>query len=244
MDQLIVFIIVAIVIIIIFISYFFSKKAMIKRKLKNAEFKSIGDFKDGEIAKIVGNVEFIDEPLISPLSNRKCSYYYIHIEQQVSSGKNSRWKTIIEKEVSSKFLIREGTNFAFINDNNLKCYIVQDRSFSSGVFNDATENLEKYLNSQGHESEGFLGFNKTIRYKEGILESEEKIAVFGKGIWKDVITLELPERYEKVLEITSSEGVAIYLSDDPDTTLKKVKKDNQLTKNRHRSHKQRYSKKH
>lgn len=242
MDQPIFFIIVIVIIIIISISYFFSKKAIIKRKLKNAKFKSIGDFKNGEIAKIIGNVEFINEPLISPLSKRKCSYYYIHIEQKVSSGKNSRWKTIIEEEVSSKFLIREGTDFAFINDNNIKCYIVQDKSFSSGFLDDATENLEKFLNSKGYESEGFLGFNKTLRYKEGILESEEKIAVFGKGIWKDVTTLELPEKYEKVLEITSNEGVAIYLSDDPDTTLIKVKKDGYLRNNRNRSHKQRYSK--
>jgi len=33
----------------------------------------------------------------------------------------------------------------------------------------------------GFKSEGFLGFNKSIRYKEGILENGEEIAVFGKG---------------------------------------------------------------
>ena len=242
MTETIFFVIVIVIIAIFLISYLFSKKAIVKRKLKNAEFKSIGDFKDGEMAKIIGNVEFVNKPLISPLSNRRCSYYYIHIEQQVSSGENRRWKTIIEEEVSSKFLIREGGNFAFINDNNLKCYIVQDKSFSSGFCNDATENLEKFLNNKGYKSEGFLGLNKTLRYKEGILEREEKIAVFGKGIWKDVTTLELPEKYEKVLEITSNEGIAIYLSDDPDTTLKNAKKNNFLMKNRKRSHKQRYIK--
>lgn len=243
MIQPIFFIIVVLIIISIFlISYFFSKKAIIKRKLKNADFKSIGDFKDGEVAKIIGNVELIDEPLISPFSNSKCSYYYIHVEEQVSSGKNSRWKTILEEEVSSKFLIREGDNFAYINDNHIKCYIVQDKSYSSGFFNDASENLEKFLNNKQIKSEGFLGFNKTLRYKEGILENNEIIAVFGKGIWKDVVTLDLPEKYEKVLEITSNEGVAIYLSDDPDTTLKKAKKNQYKKKNSKRSHKQRYRK--
>jgi len=126
--------IIAVVFGIMLYSYFFSKKAIVKRKLKNAEHKKIANFKDGEISKIVGNVEFIEEPLISPLSNRKCSFYYVHIEQQVSSGKTSKWETLIEEEVSSNFLIREDENYAFINDNNLKCYIVQDESYSSGFF--------------------------------------------------------------------------------------------------------------
>jgi len=243
MDQPIFFIFITVVICILLYKYLFSKKAVVKRKLKNSEFKSLADFKDGEIAKVVGNVEFIDQPLIAPLSNRRCSYYYIHIEHKVSSGKNSHWKTIIEEEVSSKFLIREGENFAYINDSNLKCYIVQDKSFSSGFGNDAAEHLEKFLNNKGHKSEGFLGFNKKLRYEEGILESDEKIAVFGKGTWKNVTTLGLPEQYEKVLEITSSKGVPIYLSDDPDTTLKEVKKNNSLFKKKERRHKDRYSKK-
>lgn len=239
-----IFIFIVIIIIGVILSYLFSKKARIKRKLKNAEFKSLGDFKNGEIGKIVGHVQFLDEPLISPLSHRKCSYYYIHIEQRVSSGKNSHWKTLVEEEVSSKFFIREGTDLAFINDNNLKCYIVQDKSYSSGFWDDATENLEKFLDSKGHKSQGILGFNKKLRYNEGVLESEEKIAVYGKGIWKSAISLELPEKYEKVLEITSSEGVSIYLSDDPDTTLKNVKKDAYSKNNRKRNHKQRYNKNH
>jgi len=214
------------IITVIVFKFFFSKKAVVKRKLKNAVVKKISNFKDGEIAKIIGNIEIFEKPLIAPLSNRKCSYYHIHIEQKVSSGKNSHWKTLIEEEVSSKFLIREGDKYGFINDKNFKCYIVQDKKYSSGLGNDATENLEKYLKSKGYESEGFFGFNKRLRYKEGILEDNEKVAVFGKGEWKEVDNLKLPKKYGKVLEIRSNEGVAVYLSDDPDTTIDKAKKEN------------------
>ena len=235
---------ISIIIIVILLSYFFSKKAIVKRKLKNATVSSIGTFRNGQIAKIVGHVEFIDTPLIAPLSKRKCSYYYIHIEQRVSTGKSSRWKTIIKEEVSSKFLIKEGDNVAYINEKNVKCYIVQDKSFKSGFGNDATTNLEKILNSRGIDSEGFFGFNKTLRYKEGVLENEEKIAVFGKGTWKDPENLALPEKYNRVLEITANQGVPVYLSDDPDTTLKRVKENNFAWNKRKLTHKQRYSKKH
>ncbi len=236
MREPILLIFVALILVIFIVSYFFSKKAVIKRKLKKAEFKRIDNFRNGDVAKIVGQVEFVEKPLISPLAKRKCAYYYIHIEQQVSSGKSTRWKTIIEEEVSSKFLIRDGDHYAFINDDKLKSYIVQDRSFSSGFFNDTTLELENFLTLRGHKSENFLGFNKTLRYKEGILENEEKIAVFGKGIWKDATELELPKKYGKVLAITANNGTPIYLSDDPNTTIKKAKKNDFLMNKRKPNH--------
>lgn len=228
MDQPIFFVFIAIIIIVILLAQIFSKKTRIKRKLKKAEYRRIEKFKDNEIAKITGNVELIEEPLIAPLSGRKCALYYIHVEQKVSSGKHSRWDTIIEEEVSSRFLIKDDDHYAFINDTNLKCHIVQDKSYTSGLFNDATENLKKYLCEKGYESEGFLGFNKTIRYEEGVFEIGEEIAVFGKGIWKDVEDLNLPKKYRRVLEITSNNDEAVYISDDPSTTIKKVKKANSL----------------
>jgi hypothetical protein len=214
-------IVMAFIAIVVF-SRLFSMKAKIKRKLKKSELKKIANFKSGESAKIIGKVELVDDPLIAPLSKRRCSFYYVHVQQKVSSGKSSRWKTIINEEVSSRFLIRDDTDCAFINDNNLKCYIVQDRNYSSGFMNDATEDLEEYLNRKDFKSEGFLGFNKTLRYKEGVLEDGEDIAVFGKGVWKDASVLNLPDKYSRILEITSTNDEAVYLSDDPVTTKRKV----------------------
>ncbi len=240
MDQYIFFVIVVVVVAIIILSQVFNKKARIKRKLKKAELKKIGEFKDNEIARIVGKVELVEKPLFAPLSYRECSFYYVHVEQKVSSGKSSRWSTIIEEEVAGRLLIREGDHCALINDDHLKCYIVQDERFSSGFMNDATGNLENYLNSKGYESEGFLGFNKTLRYNEGILEPDEKIAVYGKGIWRDALELDLPENYGRVLEVVAHEGVAVYLSDDPNTTLKSAKKKKKNTKKRYNRHEQGY----
>ncbi|WP_197092839.1 hypothetical protein [Labilibaculum euxinus] len=224
MEPVFFFIIFAIIVTVLLSAVFFSKKAIIKRKLKKSELRKIADFKDGELARIVGTVEFVDAPLLSPLSNRECSYYYVHIEQKVASGNSSKWKTIIEEEISNKFLIREETSYAFINDDRIKSYIVQDESYSTGFFTDAPQNLENYLNSKGVKSESSWGFNKTLRYKEGILEQGEKVAVFGKGEWKNAASVNLPEKYGRILTITSSTEDAVYLSDDPDTTVKNAAK--------------------
>ena len=175
MDSQVIIIIVVVLIIaaIAFISNYYSKEAIVKRKLKKAIDKKISDFISGDIAKIVGKVEVVGEPLTAPLSGRKCGYYYVLIEERVSSGKSHHWKTIIEEEVAGRFVVRDGRYCAHINTQNVKSYIVQDRVYKSEFGEDATAVLEKYLNDHGQKSEGYFGMNKTIRYKEGVLEEGE-----------------------------------------------------------------------
>ena len=221
MDELYIFIVIGVAVALILVgNYYFSQKAIIKRKLKKAEHKRITHFRDGDVAKIVGKVEIVGEPLVAPLSGRKCAFYDITVEQKKSSGKNSHWSTIISENNSTEYVIRDGMDCAHVGIGHLKNHIVKDRNYSSGFFKDATEQLEKFLNSKGYESENFLGFNKTIRYKEGILEQGEEVAVYGKGKWENVDKLGLPEKYGRVLEISGDDQSKIYLSDSPDTTNK------------------------
>jgi hypothetical protein len=202
--------------IIAFVSYYFSKNVVIRRKIRKTAIKKISDFTGGEIAKITGKVELAGEPLTAPLSGRKCAYYYVLVEQRVSTGKSSHWKTLIEEEVSGKFVIRDGYSCAYINSQSVKSYLVLDMKYSSGFLNDATAELEKYLGKHNKESENFIGTNKTIRYKEGILEEGEKIVVVGKGEWKSSYHFNLPDRYDRVLAFSSTDEDDVYLSDDPD----------------------------
>jgi hypothetical protein len=227
MDSKGIFIIIGLVVvaIVVFISNYYSKKAIVKRKLKKAPGKKISDITSGETAKVTGNIQITGEPLIAPLSGRKCALYYILIEEKVHSGKSSHWDTLIEEEVTGSYVIRDGRNYAYINSKDIKSYIVQDRNFSSGFMEDATEVLEKYLSHHGKKSEGFLGFNKTIRYKEGVLEEGEMIAVIGKGTWRNPEQLNLNFSAGRILEITGSKEEPVYLSDDPETIKTNYRQD-------------------
>jgi hypothetical protein len=113
-------------------------------------------------------------------------------------------------------------NCAIIIDKKLKSYHVQDKKYTSGFFNDASSILERYLKSHGIESEGIFGMNKTIRYKESILEKGEKITVLGKGEWRSADQVDLPDHYEKVLSINPTGDDFIYISDEPDITKDKA----------------------
>ena len=195
-------------------SYFFSRSAVIKRKLKKAIRMRVNEFRDGDIAKVVGVVEIEGEPLLAPLSGRPCCYYHVTVEQRVQSGKSSSWRTIIDEEFGGDILLRDGDDLARLSGNAYTSLIVKDRDFSSGFLNDATPELEAYLSSDGTESENVIGMNKSLRYKEGILEAGESISAIGQGYWK---IEDHPQGRRKVLELIGLASEPIVVSDDPDT---------------------------
>lgn len=218
-DQLLIVGFIAVIITVIFLRYYFSKEAKVRRKLRKTGGKRISEFMSGDVAKVIGKVEFVGQPLTAPLSGRPCAYYYVHVERRVSSGKSHHWDTIIEEEVSGNFVIRDGQHCAKLDCQNVKSFLVQDMEYSSGFLDDATEKLESYLNQHSEKSENWLGMNKTLRYKEGILERGELVAVAGKGEWMNASRVQLPDSYGRVLVIAASEDESIYLSDDPETVV-------------------------
>jgi len=212
------FVIFAVILGVFIYNWYFSEKAVIKRKFKKTQHKKISEFKDGDVAKFTGTIESIDKPLISPLTHRKCTYYSVLIEQKVSSGKSSHWKKIIEKNDSNTFVIKGANASAYISGDRQKRHIVMDREFSSGFMDDPKLHLEEYLKQHGHNSENFMGMNKTIRYKEGVLQLGEKVAVLGKGEWKTSEELGLPAELGKILAITDYGNDYVYFTDEVETT--------------------------
>lgn len=198
------------------IGFMFSKKVIVKRNLKKYRVKPIADFKEGERSRIIGKVVYVGKPLQAPLSGRTCSHYYVHIEEKGSDS----WTTCMEEEKSGNVVLQDGDYYALIKHANLKSYIVQDQKYSSGTFNDATPLLERYLKKHGHDTKGLLGFNKQLRYSEGILEEGERVTVAGLGEWKQAEDLGLPESYGKVLVMHGGND-SLYLTDARDIVNQK-----------------------
>ncbi|SEM07110.1 hypothetical protein SAMN04487910_4048 [Aquimarina amphilecti] len=177
------------IIIFLILSQVYNKKNKMLRKLKEHSFKKIPLCKENEYIKIKGKALSIAKPLISPIGKRECLYYKIQIEEKRSNGKSSSWRTIINEEKFQDFILESEGNKAIINTEiskkNKITYLNQDIEYTSGTWKDAPVFLEKLLQSHGRESTGFLGFNKSIRYKEGAIEIGEKITILGIGKWKE-----------------------------------------------------------
>lgn len=159
--------------------YYFSKEQKIKRALRALRPSPLSDVREG-LVKVSGTVKTL-EALTAPLSGRSCAYYEVIVEQKVSSGKNSTWRTIIREVEERDFLVEDGTGRARVEMVAVEAAVTKDGHWSSGTFNDASPELEEFLLRHGHQSQGWV-FNKTLRYREGVLENGEQVAVLG---WAD-----------------------------------------------------------
>ena len=78
--------------------------------------------------------------------------------------------------------------------------------------------LEKLLRKHQKESTGFFGFNKTLRYREGIIEEGEAIAVKGLAQWKTLSEPIEGYSYSKLLTLTGDKKHKLIITDVPEAT--------------------------
>lgn len=208
------FLFIAIIIGMLVYNFLFSRKAIVKRRLRRLNGKKINEFQNGDVAKTVGEVKYVGKTLVAPLSGRKCVYYHIIVEK--SSGKSSH--TLIEEERAGDVVIKNGNDYALIDTSLVKSHLIADANYSSGLFKDATRKLENYLKMHGHESTNLLGFNHAMQYNEGVLEEGELLVVAGKGEWRTSKEFNLRIPAVRVLVIKPEDEKPVYFTDDPETT--------------------------
>lgn len=205
--------------IIIFLSIYFSKKSIILRKLSKFKSKRITQFRTDELTKVTGKVLQVKEPFIAPFSKRKCVAYVFEVKQKVSTGKSSHWKTLVKKEDIQDFFIEQNNDLVMIKPSielsNYRSYIVADKKVSSGAFNSPTPEFQKVLKNFGVESENWLGFNKTLKYLERIIEVGETVTVGGVAKWKILKEPIEGYNYSKIAALESSLSQKIIITDEP-----------------------------
>lgn len=205
-------VIVAIFILLAAVINYFGKEAKIKRKLRALPVTPIGEFKAGEVGRITGHAETVGELLIAPLSKRPCMYYQVIVEQR-KGGKNKRWVRLINEERYPPFMLKDGNHHAIVDTKWVQTYLDKDAEFSSGWLDDATDDLRQLLEKHGHKDTNWLGFNKTLRYQEGIIEENELVTVRGTGHWYTGKDQGLPDKFKRVLVMKSTEDEPVYISD-------------------------------
>jgi len=200
---------------------YMSPRQVAKRALGAVQLVPIARASEGSLVKVTGRLSIVGEPLRAPLSGRECAAWHVEVDQHESSGDGGgSWKNIIWETSAGTFLFQDSTGRAIVNALGARLVLVLDAHFKSGTFNDARPQLEAYLTSHGHESTGFLGFNKAIRYREGALEAGEEVTVLGQAHWEPDPDPHAPSQgYRQramrlVLDIPSGEAEMI-VSDDP-----------------------------
>ena len=167
---------------IAFFAWYFSADQKARRAMRSVPRRDIESVPDGEKARIVGTVRVTDT-VAAPLSGRACAYWRVTVQEQRGGGKNRRWVTIIDEHEGVDFVLEDGGAKALIKTDYVQAVLEKDGKFSSGLFNDAGQELEQFLSERGHSSQGWI-FNKNMRYHEGVVEPGEVVCAVGVGRWE------------------------------------------------------------
>jgi hypothetical protein len=211
-------IVLVVIIAVVFISLYFSRKATVHRNLRNTDGKKIASFADGEKGKISGSIVFAGETLIAPISGRRCSYYYVIIEEYHSFSMGSKWRQLFEEENKADVVLFDGTGYAIVDTRAALAHLVMDAHLEPGSFKELTPELKAYLSRVKVDTKGLFGINKTLRYFEGVLEKGERCAVSGIGQWNLSADhkIKIPSKDVLVITIDEGETEKVYISDDPE----------------------------
>ena len=205
--------------IITFTSVYFSKKNVVLRKLSKFKHKRIAQFRTNEPTKITGKVLPVEEPFVAPFSQRKCVAYDFYVKQRVSTGKSSHWKTLVKKENIQDFFIEQNGELVMVKPSmetsNYISFMVADKKVSSGSFNSPTPKFKEVLISLGVENKNWLGFNKTLKYTERIIEIGETITVGGIAKWKSLNKPVAGYSFSKIAALESNKDQKIIITDHP-----------------------------
>ena len=101
------------------------------------------------------------------------------------SKNKGRWRTTIDQRDAVEFAVEDGSGRAIVRALGATLLVDLDHATQSGTGNDATPELEAFLSAHGESSTALLGFNKSMRYREGVIEPNETVAVVGVARWED-----------------------------------------------------------
>jgi len=190
-----------------FLAYLFSGDQVTRRALQKVPRRRIGDLRDDEEARVIGVVG-VEAPIRAPISGRRCAYYRVVVEEQYETDGHRTWRNILDVQDGVDFLVKDETGEALVKTTRVEAVLEKDRSKSSGFLHDATPELEAFLKEHGRSSEGLV-FNRTLRYREGVVEAGERVAVAG-------LVRRRTEKVRPVL-VAPSNG-SVLLSDETDLT--------------------------
>jgi hypothetical protein len=152
--------------------WYWSDAARIRRALRDARPASIAAAPEGEVVRLDGRV-LEGETVEAPLTGRRGVYYVAIVEEEDGSG---HWRERAREAGGVAFTIDDGTGRAIVDPAGARIDVDLDSETASGTLDDPTAKEQAFLERHGLKATGWI-FNKKLRYREGVFEVGERIAV-------------------------------------------------------------------
>jgi len=203
--------------------YYFSREARVKRGLAKVPRGRLGGLAAGKVVKLVGRLDYAAEPVVAPLSGRKCAYFQFTIEEWRHRGRSGEWVPIVEQTSHRDFVVRDGKTAALVRTADAEVALHKDEQDATGILGSPTPELTELLATYGQDATGLLGFNRRLRIREGVLEAGEHVAVCGVAQKYSGAPLAVlsGSRVPPVQWVFEPYGeTKLYVSDDPASLMK------------------------
>ena len=181
---------------------FFSKEERINRILKKTISTNIKNSKDGDLIKVVGKAQAFQKQFTSPISRKACFYFHIIVNQQ----KSDYIDDIINEKKGIPFIVESNGVKCLIKPNFSESVLKHQTKLDSGILQNSSLEVKSYLKSKGYSTKSF-GIKKSLEVIESIVQTNDTIAVYGKGKW-----VTQKSTGEKVYVLSVTKKTPIYIS--------------------------------
>ncbi|MEM6993726.1 MAG: hypothetical protein AAF721_24645 [Myxococcota bacterium] len=186
-------------------------------------------FPDGAVGRVSGTLVLDGEPLQAPLTGRACAAYEVLVERLVETGVGERWVRAAHHWDVRPFALDDTTGRAYVDPKGALLTIVNDHHTLSGFESEPDERQAAFLETVDAREADLLGSEPRLRYREGVLEPGERVALRGRGrvshddtadasLYRGVPRVRVDFRSEKSAKLFISDdlaGLADPAADDP-----------------------------
>jgi hypothetical protein len=186
-----------------------------RRSLRGTRSSTIAQLPEGEIVRVIGRAREHGARLRAPLTGRPCVYYIVRVYSLDLSD-----ELIAEEAQGVLFRLEDATGSTPIDPEGAEVTLEFDYERQLGLRGQPTEEEEAFLYARRIPSHGFV-FNHRLRFCEGVIELDEKIAVAGPAVRELERTRGAGEAYRGVPAmrpaLRGSPSYRLIISDDPST---------------------------
>ena len=114
--------------------------------------------------------------LLSPMTGRPCVAY-----QAIVDEPGLFWRVrVVHEQFAEVFALDDGTRIEEVS----RIHVRPLRCIRSGHFADPDERLQLFLFMHRQAHVDFVGLNRSLRYREGIVAPGDRVRVRGIGSWE------------------------------------------------------------
>lgn len=187
-----------------------------RKLMQKAPRFSLADMPENTFGKVVGRARPEDKRLLeAPLSGRLCVYYETYLDAMYNG---SLVRTLASEQAGLAFAVEDDTGRALVDPANAFMSTGIDHVSQSTLYMASLR--EAAIQKRAGVSLAKLGmFVDGFRYREAIIEADERIAVFGGGV-REPDPAGRTESYRGQgvptrLCLSGSDRFPLFISDDP-----------------------------